>query len=466
MRIAIAAAFAACLALVPQMTAAQEVSPDLLLEEAGAYRLGLHGKPRDIDRALDLYLQAGALGENAAFYYIGAIYQQRGQIAQAIEAYERAAEAGSGAAQIALAEGHASGGFGDLSDPSKGIPALEEIAKLESGARAAYALAEFHEQGIGVAPDIETAVGLYRNLAAAGNARALRKMGRLYMSGTGVERDVGQAISLLRRSVEAGSDNARRDLANALIATGSGNEAKRVLQDAAALGVTGAAADLANGHYRELFGPASNKLMGMRDLKALAEGGDIYAIRHALIHHERKSRRVPDLDLPKVLSNLETAVEGGNRMAASSLARAYRELYWLIPGYRARHEELLQRHGQLLRPENRVSETVWDIYDANDHSTSRKKAHDYLTQLDGPGFAKGALRLRAIEKQAYVYLLQSELKQLGLYQAPVTGIAGRETVLAILSFCEQSGFYDTCIHGPLNYEASALVAEELEKRRN
>ena len=111
MKIAIAAAFAACLGLVAQMAEAQEISPDLLYEEAGDFRLGQNGKPRDIDRALGLYLQAGALGKNAAFYYIGLIHQQRGQIAEAIEAYERAAEAGSGASQVALAKGHASGGL-------------------------------------------------------------------------------------------------------------------------------------------------------------------------------------------------------------------------------------------------------------------------------------------------------------------------------------------------------------------
>lgn len=434
-----------------------------------AEELRLSATTDDVLReALALHLQAVDQGKNASHYRIGLINLELGKHKAALDAFNLASELGSGSARTMAAVTHANGGFGELSDPSLGVPVLREMARLESGQRAAFELARLYETGVGVETDPVRAVSMYQDLAERGNARAQRQLGRLYLKGADkaeLAQSVEKAVALLRRAVENGSDSAKRDLGLALIETRDFSGAKTALEDAAANGIAGATADLANAHYRNLLGPLSNETQGRSDLKTLAEAGDIYAIRHALVHYERRSRRIEDLDVDKVVNHLWGATEKGNGAAARALARYYRKLGWMMTDEKRHMKRLTSEFGDVLGEEALVAENVTLLYDRDNHRASQRKVIEYLESLDTPGFANGLLRLRAIEPQAYVRILQRELKRHGFYRGYETGMATRSTILAILRFCKEEAIYDTCIHGPTMFESARLISEALEELR-
>lgn len=458
------AGIAVCLASVFATNPANAQDATSLFEAAEAIRLSATSSD-ELGEALSLYKKAAELGKHASYYRIGTIEDTLGNHAEAVAAFKLGGESGSLSSLIALAEGHARGHFGDLSDPAQGVPVLDALARESKSQRASYLLASLYESGIGVERDMPRAMALYTELADQGYARALRKLGRFHLKGSsdaGLPQDADRAIDLLKRSVAEGSTSARRDLGLALLNAGRAEDALKAIRQAAASGVPGAQADLANGHYRQLFGALSDKAQGRAQLAKLAEAGDAYAAKYALRHHERKSRRITEMDLPKVLGALEDHADAGSGLAARTLARAYRKLSFLIPDNRAKLATLVRDHSVELGPEPLAAEQVSVLYDKNDHRASRIAVLDYLEGLDGPGYASGALRLRSIERQAYVFLVQKELAARGFYSGPVSGIANRSTIRAILSFCDAQGYSETCIHGPLSFQSSALIMQSLE----
>ena len=418
--------------------------------------------------ALALFQRAAEGGKSASYQRIGVIQLELGNYSEAISALETAIDRGSQTAIVTLAQNHATGGFGPLSDPSKGMPVLEEQAQLTTGERAAYALATLLWAGDGVAMDQARAISIYSNLADRGNARALRTMGRLNLSGNNPElapKDLTRAIALLQEAVNQGSANALRDLGVAHIETGNYEDAQLAYSTAVQLEVSGAAADLANAHFRSLLGPVSDPAKGRAELKRLAEMGDVGAARHALRHYERRSRRITELDLDLVVANLWQATEAGNGSAARVLARYYRNLSWMMTDEREQVARLVRDHGDILGARSLAAETVSVLYDRNDHRASQARVTDYLDNLSGPGYTQALLRLRSIEIQAYLRVLQTSLRDLGYYDGRISGLASGRTIEAIRRFCQDEGIDETCKHGPVAFQSSRLIAEALEEKR-
>jgi TPR repeat protein len=418
--------------------------------------------------ALELFQQAAEGGENASYQRIGVIQLELGNFNEALAALEIAVDRGSKSSIVTLAQGHATGAFGPLSDQSKGVPVLEELAQLETGERAAFALANLLWEGDAMAMDKARAVNIYRNLADRGYARALRTMGRLHLRGNNPEfvaKDLTRAIALLQEAVNKGSAWALRDLGAAYIETQNYEDAELALSTAVQLEVSGASADLANAHYRSLLGPLSDPSKGRAELKQLAEMGDVGAARYALKHYERRSRRINELDVDLVVANLWQATEAGDGGAARVLARFYRNLSWMMTDEREQVAKLVRDHGDILGAQSLAAETISVLYDRNDHRGSQARVTDYLDNLSEPGYAQALLRLRSIEIQAYVRVLQTSLRDLGYYEGRVSGLASDLTIKAIRRFCQDEGIDETCKHGPVAFQSSRLIAEALEEKR-
>ena len=71
------------------------------------------------------------------------------------------------------------------------------------------------------------------------------------------------------------------------------------------------------------------------------------------------------------------------------------------------------------------------------------------------------IRLQAANLNAYVYLLQAELGERGLYEGAANGMLGRGTIAAISSFCSETGIRDVCDRGPLTSRAARALAGAL-----
>lgn len=457
----------ACLlaaAVSGELVVAESTDAETLFKQAEDLRLGLADGP-DLEQAALLYEEAAAQGKNAALYRLGQIYLNWGNTTNALRVLSQAEQAGSQGAGLLLAEGHVTGRFGELSKPEDGLSKLEAMAASPDGVRAAIVLAELHEAGRGVISNPAKALAYYEQAAKSGDPEGLRALGLAYLEGRVVERDPDEAVTLLSHAAAAGSDYAQRDLGKALIAANRPEEAMRAFEKAVTLKVPGASAELANGHYRAFFGDASDKRNGASLLKSLAEAGDVHAARYALRHHERKSRRINNLDLARVLEQMERRVDNGDPFAAAILARSLRTIYWLIPDNRARHARLIENHPHLFAMDELTAERVWAAYDPNDHRASRERAWQIIGGTDGDGFSGGLLRLRAIEQQAYVYALKKEFSGMDRYQGPIDGLADRRFIQLLLQYCADQGYYDVCIHGPLTYEASRLITQSLEAQR-
>jgi len=458
---------AACIALVAvclyfEPARAQEGASDTeaRYQEAERYRTG-DGVAVDLDRARSLHEALVAEGHAPSLVRLADTLEQQGLFAEAIDTYGKAVQAGSDYARLRLAAGHLQGRFGPLSDPATGFPLLRAIAENEDNDLAALYLADAYAAGQGTSPDIAAALALYEDLSKRGNAMADLRLGELYAEGTQVPQDLPRAIDHFGRAIAGGNDTARVGLAKALVAAGRGAEALPVIDEAVARGVRMAETLRAVWHFEGGFGDASDRAFGAAEMRRLAEAGDVYVARRALIAHERKSRRIEGLDLEKVLAGLNVAAEAGNQQAMISLARAYRELAWLIPDARERHRALVERYGAELGVDYEVPERLESLYDPDHPAESREAAFAFLAKQGGEAFENGLMRLRTIDQSAYVYALERLLQDRGYATGPADGTLDTASLAAVQAFCRDEGLWDVCQHGPLNYDSAKVIVPVL-----
>jgi TPR repeat protein len=88
------------------------------------------------------------------------------------------------------------------------------FAAMQVGAAAAQSLEEQMRAAAGAyeQKDFAAAVGIWRPLAAAGNAEAQTLLGALYWSGEGVPRDHAEAVKWYLRAAEKGYARAQNDI--------------------------------------------------------------------------------------------------------------------------------------------------------------------------------------------------------------------------------------------------------------
>lgn len=463
----IALALSAGMALSASPAAAQAANATdaaALLQEAEDLRLG-RGVPMDLEAALQLHRKLAETGRGDSYVRMADILVALGRIPEAVVALETGRDIGSDFARRRLAIGNVRGAFGELSDPVAGVAELREIVQHSEDQLAKYTLARAMEDGTGAEPDIAAAFEIYEAMADQGHGPALQRLGDFERNGTFGVTDLTAATGFYRASAEAGVSFSWVLLARAHMADGNQIGALEALNDGAAAGSPQAAVERATMHFLQEFGVLSDKAFGQSELKRLAEGGNVAAAARVLVLYERRSRRIMSLDLDGVLAMLTTQMQAGDETATAALARAYRVLRWRIPSARKLHAALVRDHGDQLGERNLVREALFDLYDPNDHPNSRVAAVEFVQQTEGEFYYNGVMGLRATEITAFVLLLQSELKALGHYTGPLSGLMTRSTVQATLQFCRDQGIYDTCIHGPLTYPAAVLLARALTDAR-
>lgn len=194
---------------------------------------------------------------------------------------------------------------------------------------------------------------------------------------------------------------------------------------------------------------------------SLAAEGNPRAASIVLKKHEKSSTRIRAADVNAIVSSLEPQLEEGNRQAASVLARAYVRLPRYIPNARARHQDLVNSHLDLLPASKQPAELVSAGYNYRDHSGSARSLSTQLEPVDGEAFVQAAMRMRGIEKTAFVYLVQKELAAIDAFSGRANGKLTDRTIRSIFAFCRENGFFDTCKHGPINYDSSLLIARAI-----
>jgi hypothetical protein len=82
-----------------------------------------------------------------------------------------------------------------------------------------------------------------------------------------------------------------------------------------------------------------------------------------------------------------------------------------------------------------------------------------IDALSSPPVAGEIQALGADNPNAYVLFLQDYLASAGVYAGPLNGQLTNATIRAIVGFCREAGFAETCIRGPLLPESIGLVSE-------
>lgn len=418
------------------------------------------GTPPDYAAAIAIYEDLAERGHARSYFRLGQLYDNVGRPEDAHDAFSSALDLGHTGARLELAKGHAAGLFGQKSRPKFGFEELKDMAEVNFP-KAKFALAEAYRRGQGTLPDISAAREIFTELAEQNDPRALQRIGELALNNASSRGELEQAEAVLTESVELGNLQALIALSDVQFQAGRKSQSRETLVKASSAGVRGAELKLAQADFLKEFGSASERAVGQKRLIELAESGDTRAASAVLRLYERKSRRIKELDLNKVVNQLEDAAQNGDPHAAEALARFHRRLSWLKPGGRARHARIVDDYGKYMRVNRYVPEVLQKTYNPNAPIASRPEVAKVIDEAEGLAYFYGLRELRSIDRTAYAYVLQRELKKLGYYNGRVSGRLTRPTVKAVLKFCRDHGVYDTCIHGPLNYDSVTLTARAL-----
>ncbi|MEQ3728937.1 MAG: hypothetical protein ABNH38_16105 [Tateyamaria sp.] len=419
---------------------------------------------RDKQRAVQLFQEAADLGYDLALVSLGRALSDLGRKKEALAAYQRAIELEAKDAELRFAIAQLRGDFGDLAEPSQGFPDVTRYAD-EGNSRAMLALADAYRDGRGTESDPEKSFELVKKVAETGNAYATRLLGQFYEEGVGTKADPEAAVETYRRAIQLGHDYAWVRLGLILMEEGRLEEAKMALEQGAALGAYSGELTLAKAHYEERLGEVSDRSFGAGEIARLAEAGDVQAARALLVYHERRSRRINEVDLELVLDNMTAATAKGDPWATEALLRFYRKLRWLIPEADKKRAQVFEDYGHQLRTARFVPEELWLKYDRNRPSASMREVAEIVSDYEDENFYYGMLELLYIDRNAYTYALQSELIKAGLFSGRPTGKMSGETIQSVLNFCRDIGTFDECVHGPLLFSNAKLVVDGLNRRR-
>lgn len=308
--------------------------------------------------------------------------------------------------------------------------------------------------------------------------------------------DLAKALTIQQDLYDKGNRASLLRMAQLQVALGQGEDALKSFTAAGEAGSGYARHLLAVHHARGDFGEASQPDVGLASLKEMAAepdgtraqlalaalyqdgiggsradanaifadlalGGDSRAAKIVLRSHEKRSTRVPGLDVAAVVAAMEDNLEKGDARAADVLARAYLRLNRYIPNAAQRHRDLVENHLDLLPEKKRLAETVSAEYNYRNHAASARNLAEKIAPATGEAFVQAALRLRSIEKTAFVYVLQKELAALEAYNGPATGKLTTRTIRAVFDYCRKNEIFDTCKHGPVNYDSSLLIARAI-----
>ena len=220
--------------------AADPTDPDRPADIGGATQIA----PSDIAIAVK-YCRLASARSRRALYELGRAYAAGGQLAQAIDAYRRAAGQGGTAAMVALGVLYASGS-GVAKDEAQARTLFQRAAAAGNALGATHLAALGNAGGQPMDPVQQRA--LLTNAAQANSADAQFQLGLMYANGVGGPKDDIAARSWFEKAA-AQNDPDALDWMGSFAASGRGgprdiNAAKAYYARAAALGNEDAKAEL------------------------------------------------------------------------------------------------------------------------------------------------------------------------------------------------------------------------------
>jgi TPR repeat protein len=322
-----------------------------------------------------------------------------------------------------------------------------------------YAQAEALRLGSAGAADAEGALDLMAALAQDGNSRAQARLAYYYLKGIGGPVDQEAAALWYQAAIAGGRDSARVSYAKLLAAKGDTAEALLQLDLAVEAGLSKAQVLRASYHYQGRFGDLSDRAFGQAALTELAQAGDMAAIQVVLrAVHEGADFEVDAAGLTQQLlgfARSDQAKAGGK--AAETLLRVWRG--------QAGADMLALRTEMLAHPSLRARARAEDglmlAHDSEDARAFRTAAQQIVAQASGADFERALYVTSRLDQNAYVHVLQEELRSRGYAVGPTTGVFNTRTLWAVVAFCKDTGIQPQCRLGPMRARVIKTIVGEL-----
>jgi hypothetical protein len=310
------------------------------------------------------------------------------------------------------------------------------------------------------ASDPAAAFAEMTRLAASGYDRALDRLAYFHLKGIGTPVNAAAAVDLYRRAFEAGHERSLLSLGKVLLSRGRPGEALVALDRAVELNVVGAEATRALAHISSRFGPASDPKGGLADLSRLVASRERTA-ELGVLKHIATGAGV-EIDESNLVEQLLQRSDDGDGMAAEVL------LYY----HRSRGSNggmaMAARERLLAHPNIRAKIiAVEGLYLARDSKPARfwTEAEKIVDTTPGPDFARALVVTARINRNAYVRIVQKQLREFGYYHGRATAYLSGSTIRAVNRFCRDAGIWDACQSGPVKSTAVKAIAMAIAKHR-
>ncbi|WP_299627262.1 hypothetical protein [uncultured Tateyamaria sp.] len=304
--------------------------------------------------------------------------------------------------------------------------------------------------------DPDAAFHAMHTLAREGHVPAMDRLGGYYRHGRGTPQNLEAARDWYARAVAAGRPWSTASLARTLMDMGQAEAALTLLETGAAAGLPGTERLLATSHVDRHFGDASDRAFGRELLEQLAAAGDAQAARDLIQRHNWG--RLPGSAPERVVAQVVAAgLSGDARFAEAALVylarlggtkgTKLRQDLAAVPGIsdRVLSAERI-RIAALIAPSQ-----FWTRVEAT------------LAETEPQNYARAASTAFWINKNAWVRVLQKELRARGLYGGRINGQMTARTIRAQNRFCRDHGLWAVCATGPLRGATVRAVAGAIAK---
>lgn len=298
-------------------------------------------------------------------------------------------------------------------------------------------------------------------LARSGFAPAATRLGFYHRHGLGTPKDLPAARQWYQHAASAGHPWAFASLARVELALGHTEAAKELLQHAAQERRPGAARLLGTAHIDRAFGATSDLALGKQMLMSLASAGDRNAARDLLLRYNwnRLRGRAPDQVVAQVV---QYGLDGDAKFAEAALVYLSRQHDKRAATIKQR-AALIQVSG--MRRRTFLAER---IRLAADMRPDRfwLEAEDVLQDTESEHYAHVAIATFWINKNAWVRVLQKELRTRGYYDGKINAKMTSRTLRAQNKFCKDHNIWRTCAEGPLRGQTVRAVAHAIAETRD
>lgn len=365
--------------------------------------------------------EAKALTRLGDQYFEGLIVSR--DMPLALQHYRRAADLGDLKAMMRLGAAMALG-QGVAPDVKGGLNLINEAADA-GDTTALLLLADLYAHGL-AGPNLrDKAVVTYERAAALDRTLALVKLGDIYRDGRIVPEDADKAVAYYRQAIQAGRTGALVSLGRGFAegkfgGLGSQAEGIEMLRQAGRQGVPDAVLALSDCYFTGQ-GVPKNPEMAVSLLRDALDTGNIKAGRRLIsIYRDGRSKTIS--------RNM-------------SMAESYlRKIEDRLDPVGLQVERLLMRTS---------SASAKQTYVAIEHEFGKVPPAEHASLIR---------KIRSVNPNAYVYLVQSRLGSLGLYGETASGQLSRHTVRAMLQYCAQRELPEICSKGPMTGRVTEVLS--------